>query len=506
MARPSHRRLSSITLLLFALFFNGNSAQASSYGCRVYPALTANRLVESKALGSGVTAQAWQWWPNNNDSSDAGLSPLGTKVSVVSADLRKVSFGITHAPIPTTLDLRELSYSANRAVATINGDYFDQNGPWNAMVENSQLSYATPGLSGVVGMASVQVNSAKGYRVSGTLKIGSKTYPVTGVNQINPGRESTVVYKSNFVNRITSAGAVTLVIRSGKIFRVYPKGANISVSAGVIVQVRGASAKALSKVALKTKVFFKLGAIPTYETRMSADTVTSAASISNRNTTLSIEAINFAQTVPTGATLFTDAFNDSTQAGRVTIRVLPELSGRLVVANVYRQGYFTRVDSGGYIVQANGAAATTALKFKAGDVVTISRAFSANNHSSYLSAAGRGPRLLENSKLVWVCQLHNQDFRPRSVIGWNQDGQIWLMTSSRGMDAADLGMREGGSTPDQMAHWLLSLGATDAVLLDGGGSTTMEIKDSDTNWHRFDIPDSAWYRPLANAFVIYAKN
>jgi hypothetical protein len=57
-----------------------------------------------------------------------------------------------------------------------------------------------------------------------------------------------------------------------------------------------------------------------------------------------------------------------------------------------------------------------------------------------------------------------------------------------------------------MAQWLLSLGATDAVLLDGGGSTTMQINVPDVGSQRFDLPDVAWWRELANAFSIERKN
>jgi hypothetical protein len=57
-----------------------------------------------------------------------------------------------------------------------------------------------------------------------------------------------------------------------------------------------------------------------------------------------------------------------------------------------------------------------------------------------------------------------------------------------------------------MAQWLLSLGATDAVLLDGGGSTTMQINLPDVGSQRFDLPDVAWWRELANAFSIERKN
>jgi hypothetical protein len=57
-----------------------------------------------------------------------------------------------------------------------------------------------------------------------------------------------------------------------------------------------------------------------------------------------------------------------------------------------------------------------------------------------------------------------------------------------------------------MAQWLLSLGATDAVLLDGGGSTTMQINLPDVGSQRFDLPDVAGWRELANAFSIERKN
>jgi hypothetical protein len=66
-------------------------------------------------------------------------------------------------------------------------------------------------------------------------------------------------------------------------------------------------------------------------------------------------------------------------------------------------------------------------------------------------------------------------------------------------------MRQGGSTSDQMGHWLQSLGATEVVLLDGGGSTTMQIRHPESGWQRFDLPDSAWYRGLANGFTLESK-
>jgi len=505
MSKVSRRTVSLVFASLSLLSLSYQPAVASSNDCRTFPSLTPSMQVESKTLAPDITAQAWQWYPNRNDAANAGLSPLGTKVSVVTANLRTADFGITHPPIPKTQDLRTMSANLPDAVATINSDYFDQNGPWNSMIEGGLLSYSIPASSGVIGVEKVLVNRSTGYRAQGVLTLGTTKYPITGVNQLSPGANSIVAYKTNFIDSLTPAGDLTLVVQSGRVTKVYPKGSKAPTSAGIIIQVRGSWATDLSKTPPKTRVSVNLGITPRYETRLAADSITSSATITGKNATLNISAVNFGQTPPNGATLFNDSYTNWTQGGRVTLRLLPVSATRYYVANVYANGYNTPVDPGGYIVQANGNAATTAKLFKAGDRVTISRTFTAEGNSTLTAASGRGPRLVQNGKLIWVCAMHNLDFRPRSAIGWNQDGQVWFMTSSRGMDADDMGMRMGGSSPDQMGNWLISLGATDAVLLDGGGSTTMQVKDQVTGWRRFDLPDSAWYRALANAFVISPK-
>lgn len=505
MANRGKRALSAVIAALAMLTFSFQPASATSNDCRTYPSLSPARQVESKLLAPGITAQAWQWYPSRNDAANAGVSPLGTKVSIVTANLRTADFGIAHPPIPKTQDLRTMSANLPDAVATINSDYFDQNGPWNSMIEGGQLSYSIPEVSGVVGVEKVLVNKATGYRAQGVLTLGTSKYPITGINQVSPGADSIVAYKSTYIDSLTPAGSLTLVVQSGRVIKIYPKGFSAPTSAGIIIQVRGNWVTELSKIALRSKASVYLGVTPRYENRIAVDSVISSTVITGKNATLNISAVNFGQVASNGATLFTDTYSNWTQGGQVTLRLLPSSATRYYIANVYTNGYNTPVDPGGYIVQARGTAAATAKLFRVGDRVTVTKTFNAEEKSTFISASGRGPRLVENSKLVWVCAMHNLDFRPRSAIGWNQDGQVWFMTSSRGMDADDMGMRMGGSSPDQMGHWLISLGATDAVLLDGGGSTTMQVKDQLTGWQRFDLPDSAWYRALANAFVISPK-
>ena len=482
-----------------------SSAQANDYGCLATPSLSDVRKVEAKSLGNGLVASAWQWNPGA-DAENASLSRLGTKVSVVTGNLRNIDFGVLHWNLPKTANLDMLVYSSMQAKAAINGDYIDGNGPWNAMVEDGDLIYAPPGSSNVLGMARVKVYPARGYRSTGLITVGYKTFRVTGVNQLKLSKESVVVYKSDFVNDLTPKGQATFVFKSGRLYRFYPKGEAVSKRLGTVVQINGPLAVKVKTLVAKAKVVSSLGPVPKYETRMAFDTISANGSVSNTNYSLHFNVVNSNYLSNDSATLFDSEFVDVTQSGKVTIRIEPDDSGNLVVKNVYDHGYFGRVNYGGYMLQVDSAQSRTALKFKVNDVVTITRSYTSKAKFNFVNAAGRGPQLVENGKFVWSCAIHNTDFRPRTAIGWNEDGQIWLITSSRGQDAYDMGMRQGGSSTDQMGHWLMKLGATQAFLLDGGGSTTMQIRDPEAGWQRFDLPDTAWYRGLSNAYTLQTKN
>jgi hypothetical protein len=482
-----------------------NNAVANNSSCLSTPTLSSSHQVAQVDLGNGATASAWQWYPGS-DASSASLSNLGTKVSLITGNLRNIDFGLLHWELPRTADLRMLSYTSYNALGSINGDYLDVNGPWSAMIEDSNMIYAPTGDSNVIGMVKHKVNPSKGYRSLGYVKFGSKIFRLTGVNQLNPGTNSVVLYKGDFFKDVTPKGSVTIVFRGAKVLKVYPQGYAAKKSAGSVLQIRGLSASAAKLIKAGSKVVLSLPSAPEYETRMAADSVHAYGSISSNTTTLNFDSINYAYLSSNSATLFDSEFKETTKSGRVTLRIQPDSLGNLVIKNVYRQGYFTKVDDSGYIVQANGAAATVALKFKAGDIVTISRSYRSQSGFNFINAGGRGARLIQGGKFVWVCDQHNKDYRPRTAVGWNADGQVFFLTSSRGFDAADMGMRQGGSSTDQMGHWLLNLGATEAFLLDGGGSTTMEINPFNAGWQRFDLPDSAWYRGLSNAYAITVRN
>lgn len=480
---------------------------ASADSCLPTPALSSAPANTSLSLGSGVTAKSWTWAPGSQ-AENASLSPLGTKVSVVEGNLRSIDFGVLHEGIPTLKTLRNLSERNPRALASINGDYFDYdtNIPWNAMIEAGNLIYSPSGNSGVIGMALKKVLPARGYRTTGTLTVATKKFSVTGVNQLAPGAESMVVYLPNSYRRVPPKGDSTLLIKNGKIYRVYPRGASLDVKTGTVIQARGEIAKVLGRLKVTTKIKFVLADPPEYETRMAADVLKTVGTIANFATTITFDAVNYKSVSSNGATVFDSSFINTPKRSRTTLRIGRDDLGRQVVKNVYTSGAGITAGSGELVVQANGNSATLARRFRAGDIVTINYSYQAEAKTTYISAAGRGPRLVQNSKFTWICSQHSKEFRPRTAIGWDQDGKVWLITSSRGQDAADFGYRQGGSTADQIGHWLQSLGATDAILLDGGGSTTMVIKNPVSSWQRFDIPDSGWYRQLASGYGFLTKD
>lgn len=479
-------------------------ALAAGSGCVNTPTLDNVHQSSSLSLGSGVTAKSWTWSPGG-EAENASLSPLGTKVSVIEGNLRTINFGILHWAIPQTQTLRDLSIENADSIASLNGDYFDGNGPWNAMVEDSQVIYSPPNTTGIVGMTTRKVVASKGYRSSGALTVGRSRFQVTGVNQQEPGPESLVVYSASSELKVPPKGETTFVLKAGLINKVYPRGAAVSVKTGIVIQAKGVVAKSLAKLKVKTKAKVSLPKAPLYETQMAADSIKTAGTVSNANYTLVFDSVNYQNLSSSGATLFDENFAGTPNRARTTLRLATNSQGRYYVKNVYSFGASISVQSGEFVVQANGNSATTANKFKLGDIVTVKAGYQAHAKNVFVSAAGRGPRLVEKGKFIWICSQHNKDYRPRSAIGWDQDGRVWLAASSRGQDAVDFGFRQGGSTTDQMGRWLMSLGATDVVLLDGGGSTTVEIKNPSSGWQRLDVPDSAWYRELANAFSLQQK-
>ncbi len=109
------------------------------------------------------------------------------------------------------------------------------------------------------------------------------------------------------------------------------------------------------------------------------------------------------------------------------------------------------------------------------------------------------PALLSES--AWVGDLQMGDRpafaaqrHPRTAVGWNPgDGRLWIVVT----DGRREGISEGMTLPE-LAGFLLALGATEAVNLDGGGSSVMVIRGQSVS----RPSDMAGERPVANGLAV----
>jgi len=112
-------------------------------------------------------------------------------------------------------------------------------------------------------------------------------------------------------------------------------------------------------------------------------------------------------------------------------------------------------------------------------------------------AVGAGPRLLNAGNVAITADI--EKFKPdiakgspsRTAIGITADNKLILVS----VEAPKV--YGGGATLDQLAAFMKSRGAVDAMNFDGGASTTMAIGNNVVN-----LEDKAWRRPVASSLVI----
>ena len=108
-------------------------------------------------------------------------------------------------------------------------------------------------------------------------------------------------------------------------------------------------------------------------------------------------------------------------------------------------------------------------------------------------AIGGGPALVREGKpMRWSGFMHMR--HPRTALGWNKDS-IFLVEVDGRQSNISLGM-----TFPELADFLIKVGCSDAMNLDGGGSATLWALGSVRN-----SPSEGEERPSANALVVLRK-
>jgi len=147
-----------------------------------------------------------------------------------------------------------------------------------------------------------------------------------------------------------------------------------------------------------------------------------------------------------------------------------------------------------YVLSGNGTEkAFLDTSILVNDTITI--IFRTNPfRGNVFSMTGGGPALLVNGVIPGGLQTA---VHPRTAVGFNQDStKVFFVT----VDGRQPGFSVGMSLPE-LANYMKSIGCHNAVNLDGGGSTTMVVRNRVVN----SPSDAAGERSVANALIAVSE-
>lgn len=169
-----------------------------------------------------------------------------------------------------------------------------------------------------------------------------------------------------------------------------------------------------------------------------------------------------------------------------------------VVTQLQPQGNST-IPEGGLVLSGHGVQRETLSKLKVGDRVEVHVQLQPDwTELGVDQIIGGGPRLVRNGVLdiTGEAELFKDDIlkgrAPRTAIGVTADQKLLLVTVNGRQPNISVGM-----TLDELGNLLIELGALEAMNLDGGGSTTMVIRDLVLN-----LPSDGKERAVGNAIVV----
>ena len=178
------------------------------------------------------------------------------------------------------------------------------------------------------------------------------------------------------------------------------------------------------------------------------------------------------------------------------------LAGVVTAIDTTREGVAIPAD--GFLMTAGARVDSVDRNFlrllAPGDTVMITRRFVG---APPLEAIGGFPMLVRSDTVVDdVNTANNAGFRgrhPRTAVGIGSNGRRLLFVT---VDGRQPGYSEGMSLVE-LANLMRQLGASDALNLDGGGSTTFVVADSSESFRIANRPsDREGERPVANVVAI----
>jgi hypothetical protein len=201
--------------------------------------------------------------------------------------------------------------------------------------------------------------------------------------------------------------------------------------------------------------------------------------------------------------LFTPEFNDTTLTDDTGTEVIVRAG---VVEEIREKAGSSKIPADGFVISTTGAAQQWARsQLRTGVRVSVSRALRPVDRSrinpwpNAEDVLGAGPKLVTAGRVditdrrEKMLKTFATDRHPRTAIAALGDRRALLAVVDGRQPALSVGM-----TLDELARLLIEFGATEAINLDGGGSTTMVVQGQIVN----NPSDVSGERPVSDAILV----
>jgi exopolysaccharide biosynthesis protein len=204
--------------------------------------------------------------------------------------------------------------------------------------------------------------------------------------------------------------------------------------------------------------------------------------------------------------LFTPQFNDTTLTDESGTEAIVRED---VVTEVREKTGGTAIPDDGFVISATGSAQQWVQQLRPGTKVTFRASLRPADRSrtnpwpTAEDVLGAGPKLVTagrpdiTDKREKMAPTFATDRHPRTAIAQLADGRALLVVVDGRQPALSIGM-----TLAELATLLIEFGATEAINLDGGGSTTMVVGKEIVN----RPSDVTGERPISDAILVLAQS
>jgi len=473
--------------------------------CQKTPSLgTSEKHQEYPLVGGGVYG-TYDWAAGKTN----GGQIWRTRLSYSKSSLAQVRVSPTFAKIGN-VDAQKSLAAKNEAVAYVNGDFFNLRGTnllYSAMVQKQQFVYSPLEPSAIVGVVEDSANEHTGVQGKSHISANGKKISTQGLNLQYLATNSIGAY-NNIKNTVglpkvsyvvTASNGTVTSSKPATVFKPPSKAGDYTfvadgLGSDLLKSLKiGDSIEFVKPVNAKTTKFLRTEIAP-------AGAVTLPGGES-----LPIRAVNHrGANITLGVVLFTGKLYPTTS--RLAATVVTDLDG--TVTKIYKTGQSVNVSSKQFVLQVGSRSAAIVRKLKVGAKLEIKNSYKIKKDLPLYSAFGNRENLMINGVITAHCSPSHEDVRPRNAMGWNENGDVWFATTTMGVrNSADVfnRFRLGGSTVHQLTKWLKEMGATQAIMLDGGGSTTMLVQTPNADYKRVDLPPSEWTRAVPQGITMVAR-